>query len=401
MFLVDQKLLIRTIVGLFCVGERLTGQKINALGSTSLFLHLNFKQRFHMVYMNDVLYGRALEMIDSGQTIASVAAKLHVSHRTIRYWMAQQHAPSQPRSKQKTSKKASTLVAKRRRLVAKLISTETRREGEAFTPKLKKRKVRWIVLRPYDSPARVSRALFLLHGVKASLSTVRRDLQSLGMSAKHVRPGPVLTPAHMQYRIGFSKTMLNSDYDVMFSDEKQFDSNQQANSYQWVRDGVAPPNRMMEQGPPSITVWGCIGVGFKCIIVLERTTLTMESYRELVLKKAVKEIRCHQEKRRGEGFHPVFQQDGRPHCRSEKYLHKCRVATLWPALSCDMSPIEQLWQLVDYGVKRRGPYGVGELRKFVEEEFAAFEQSRIDKLVLSFRDRCAKVIAARGRTVKP
>ena len=46
------------------------------------------------------------------------------------------------------------------------------------------------------------------------------------MSAKHVRPGPVLTPAHMQCRIGFSKTMLNSDYDVTFSDEKQFVSNQ-------------------------------------------------------------------------------------------------------------------------------------------------------------------------------
>jgi len=85
-------------------------------------------------------------------------------------------------------------------------------------------------------------------------------------------------------------------------------------------------------------------------------------------------------------------------------LKKKKVAVLeeaWPAVSCDMNPVEQVWQWLDFKVKRRGPYGVQELEKFVREEFAAIPQLSIDKLVLSFEERCQKIKKSRGNVIKP
>jgi hypothetical protein len=73
----------------------------------------------------------------------------------------------------------------------------------------------------------------------------------------------------------------------------------------------------------------------------------------------------------------------------------------WSALSPDLSPIEQLWSILDSAVKARGPWGCNELERFVVEEFDRIPQSTIDKLVLSFPSRCQRVIEAQGDTVKP
>lgn len=357
-----------------------------------------------MVFMNDVLYGRALAMLDYGTSVGDIAKNLCVSHRTIRYWRLKGCPPSQSKTK-RLPRKATPLMAKRRKYVHQLITKEVVREAVAFTPKLRKKKIRSVVLRPYNSPSRVARALCVLHKVVASPATVRRDLLQLGLSAKRIRSGPGLTDLHKQYRVSFARAMLAANLDIMFSDETQLDTNHGQSAFQWVENGVEPEVRVMDQGPASLTLWGCIAIGFKLLIVLPRETLTMESYQELILKPSIEAIRQYQQKRAAEGFTTVFQQDNaRPHCRSEKYLRRRHVKTLpqqWPAVSCDLSPIEQCWQWLDSRVKRRGPYGVDELRKFAIEEFAAIPQDAIDRLVESFPGRCRKVIFSRGSVIKP
>jgi hypothetical protein len=104
-------------------------------------------------------------------------------------------------------------------------------------------------------------------------------------------------------------------------------------------------------------------------------------------------------------FESVFQQDGATcHSQSKPYLSRRKVKSLeepWPAVSCDLSPIEQCWSYLNHLVKRRGPYGVEELQRFAEEEFAKMPQEYIDNLVLSFTSRCEKVIQTKGNVIKP
>ena len=113
----------------------------------------------------------------------------------------------------------------------------------------------------------------------------------------------------------------------------------------------------------------------------------------------------HQLGAAGEGFSGSSTERVRIHrLRQSRRDKKRRVRLLpvkWPALSPDLSPVEQVWQWVDYAVKRRGPWGAEELAKFVTEEFEKIPQEKIDRLVDSFAKRCKKVIKSRGETIKP
>lgn len=352
-----------------------------------------------MPYMTDVDYGRLHALLEVGKSVAEVAKRLKCSHRTVRYWRNK----GPPSVKAKCARKATPQQTKRRQLVKKLIRTVVHREAEAFTPKRRARKVRVIKLYPYNSPKKVARALASKHNIEVAASTVRRDLLQMGLRALVCRPGPIMTAEHKRNRVAFCRHVLAApdDLEIMFSDEKQFDSNQTQRRYQWLPLGSTPDNRNVEQGPPKVTLWGCIGIGFRHVVILPRVTLTMELYKNAILAGSIPVIKAYQQQRPNS----VFQQDNAPcHSRSSVYLKKKRIQLLpwkWPAVSCDLSPIEQLWQWIDDAVQLRGPYGVEELQQFIEEELAKIPQERIDRLVRSFRKRCQRVIAANGEVIKP
>lgn len=349
---------------------------------------------------DDVSYGRMMQMREDGKTTEEIAKQLRVSHRTVRYWKSRDAPSEARRTSRRMSKKAQSVLTKRRRWVKKLILSFEMQEGVYLTPKRRLRRVRQRKVFLYPSPQAVARQLGVI-GMPTSASTVRRDLIHLGLVAKTCRRGPILTDRHKSDRVKFCKQMLRDGLDIIFSDEKQITSNDAAPRFQWCFESDLPEPRECEQGAAALCLWGAIGRDFKVLHIMPRTILDREKYQQDVLKPnlhALQVVTARSDKS------VLMQDNARAHCGSHEFLSRRRVRTLptdWPALSCDLNPIEQLWSILDRRVKKKGPWGVEQLADFIRAEFDAIPMTTINKLVGSFEKRCKKCISAKGCTIKP
>jgi hypothetical protein len=196
---------------------------------------------------------------------------------------------------------------------------------------------------------------------------------------------------------GLLREPANFFKNLIFSDEKWFDSNDHGDQYHWRRRGEETRCRERVQAPAKVLVWGAIGVGWRHLVVLEINDddrgVTSESYRKKCLAslRKVPELRGRR-----------LQQDGaKVHWTAENREYIRRVLKLpvlqkWPAHSPDLNPIENLWSVVQRQVSRRGPWAVEELREYVSSEWAAVPQSVVDSLVLSFKSRLQRCLERGG-----
>jgi transposase len=88
---------------------------------------------------------------------------------------------------------------------------------------------------------------------------------------------------------------------------------------------------------------------------------------------------------------------------TQKFLRDNGVTFLekdvWPAFSCDLNPVEQVFSILQRHVSDRGPWQAEDIAKFVREEWEKIPQALIDTLVLSFRKRLEKVVARDGKCI--
>ena len=93
--------------------------------------------------------------------------------------------------------------------------------------------------------------------------------------------------------------------------------------------------------------------------------------------------------------HLMFQQDNAwPHVARicTQFLEAENVPVLaWPAYSLDMSPIEHVWDVLDWHKQKRVtvPTNLQQLRTAIEEEWTNIPQATIDKLLnICMRQKC-------------
>ena len=346
--------------------------------------------------MNDVLYGRICALRDVGKSVEEISELVKVPKSTCYYWLTKGSPPSDTK---RPPRSTSVRVANRRQRVMELRARKQTIVGQAFTPVRGKLKVREVVLRDYPSPSAISRRLATEFSCTASPHTVRRDLLSCGCKAMKRRKVSSLSAKHKQARVEFAKWFLEKRPNIVFSDEKDFDSDQDRNTWEWLTPGEPRSGAAGDRSCQKVSMWGAITPDGSVIAAMyAKQNLDMVKYRTL-LERVVPHLQNVTKK----GY--VLMQDGaRAHCGSDAWLRRRRVAMLpvpWPALSSDLNPIEQLWSILDVKVKARGPYGVEELERYVLEELRKVPRRTVQGLVASMESRCLKVIAAKGEFIKP
>ncbi len=70
----------------------------------------------------------------------------------------------------------------------------------------------------------------------------------------------------------------------------------------------------------------------------------------------------------------------------------------WPAYSLDMSPIEHVWDALDWRIRQHVPVpaNIQQLHTAIEEEWTNIPQATINNLINSMRRRCVALRAANG-----
>ncbi len=143
-------------------------------------------------------------------------------------------------------------------------------------------------------------------------------------------------------------------------------------------------------------IWGAVSTTTRTPLLVIDGNLTAQRYIDLILRPVlIPHLQAHDNL-------TVFQQDNaRPHSArlSRDFLEGHQVNVWpWPAYSPDMSPIEQVWDILKTAVSRRrpAPQNRQQLMAAVQEEWVRIPQQRIMHLVSSMRRRCTACVRTNG-----
>lgn len=367
-------------------------------------------------YVADALYGEIRGMLLCKASPVQIARELRLRSTAAVYNAKHNNLPPSKRGRVRRSTVLSKNVRARRSRAACLIKKTVtvvgerkvfaggrpRKDGRARPYVVQKRKGKKLV---FPSPAAVSRQMANEGFTDCSLSTIRRDLLSLGMRCFKRPRKPSLTEDQKVTRVKFAKALLRKPLKwfptLLFTDEKWCDSNDNGGLHQWALTSSAKHvliPRQQSQAAPKVFVWGCIGVGVKKLVFVEfaQGGMNAAEYRRQCVT-SLRSIRKRNER--------VLMQDGAavhwtPETRALIEQLGLDLLLNWPANSPDMNPLELLWALLQHRISERGPWGFEQLKAMVEEEWAKIPQEMIDRYVMAFRSILQEVVTAKGNAVK-
>ena len=237
-----------------------------------------------------------------------------------------------------------------------------------------------------------------------SVSTVQRDLRSVGLVSRRRPRGPKRVVGDEKRRVVFAASLLRKGKKMVeriaFTDAKYYDSNCHGNTREWCVKGDQPSSMVKDTWAPRVHVWGFIAKDVKFLVRIPSHKPTAASYKRYCLIPLVK----HLSKCPGGVPDVVVQHDGDTAYGTEeciRYLAGKGLESLegWPARSPDLSPIENMWAIVSKRVDAYGPLDVEGLWGFVERAWDDIPMSTVNALVLSFHGRLKKCVAGGGRTI--
>lgn len=234
--------------------------------------------------------------------------------------------------------------------------------------------------------------------------TIRRDLKKLGLRALKCQRGPKRFPLDPAQRLRVCKLYLGMPIrDVKrlaFTDTKYFDTNSRGTQYEWCRKGQSAGRILRETWCPRVHVWGVLHRDFRFIVLLAPGKLTAETFKRQCLMPLAAFLQGRK--------HPLstvlLQMDGETAMNAESattYLENkgFRILRDWPARSPELSPIENLWAIIQRRVDLLGPSDAEELWQMVKREWDAVTDNEARALLDSFPSRLKRCVAAGGETI--
>jgi hypothetical protein len=212
-------------------------------------------------------------------------------------------------------------------------------------------------------------------------------------------PVPRLSPEAQMTRVTFAQNQVaNHDgLPIIFTDESMVAQDLDRGGI-WRKRGEILEEGFYEKDhhPLSVMVWGAIGVGFHGPLIRCPSSVNQVSYREILTESRILETLCQ---RFGpQGF--WWQQDNAPaHQPVQRVLAKTYKVLQWPPYSPDLSPIEQMWELVKRKLKGRTFANADALFEAMARAWIETSQQEIDNLCSSFQARCEICAKCRGASL--
>ncbi|GFY30917.1 transposable element Tcb1 transposase [Trichonephila clavipes] len=223
-------------------------------------------------------------------------------------------------------------------------------------------------------------------------------LQKANLKSKSPFRALPLTPEHRQLRLQWcqAKSMWNvTDWQkFVFSDESRFVLGTDDNHVRvWRRPGERynSPYTVLRHTARTagVMVWGAMAFDSRSTLIVMRGTLADQRYVDDILRPHVGPFLNGLP---GE----IFQQDNaRPHTArvAQDFLHRFRTLS-WPARSSDLSPVEHVWDQLNW--QMLSCFSVHDLELAVQDLWVHLPQDNIRCLIKSMPDRVAACIATGG-----
>ena len=242
---------------------------------------------------------------------------------------------------------------------------------------------------------------------RISLSTVKRELRKMGLTAFIAKLKNELQQCHMTARKAFAEDRKEFDWKrVVFSDEKTLQNFYSRRT--WVRRprGQAWNEkyviRMDRTRRFKVNLWGFISLN-QCGLIDIEGKHNGESYLQILKDAKVEKIADPNKQM-------IFMQDNAPIHKTKavtEYLAKQKVEVLpWPAYSPDLNPIENIWaemqklvyKYMRFGARIRKKEDLLNLCKRCFHQVC--QTNRIEKLYSSMKRRLDEVIRLNGKHTK-
>ncbi len=217
------------------------------------------------------------------------------------------------------------------------------------------------------------------------------------------RHKPILNPRHIQAQLRWCNAhqhwSVNQWRQVIWSNDRTFWLGQYGQV--WVSHPVGHAYHpkyviLSESRSPSVHIWACFSGRSYGSCQIFTGTMTSGRYQTILQQHLLPYLHRHFCQRTD----VIFQQDGAT-CHTarsvQQWLHAHNLQLLpWPAKSADLSPIENLWNVLVRRVEDMHPRTIEELTTSINESWESLDNDLIENLVSSVPTWVAEVIHTHG-----